>query len=182
MKIFVTILPARNLAGPGDEKKEKEISQKGNIKYFFCTSLILKIMKIVNEPIKKGKLVASIEVYAMVQDVANCPKRIAEKLITGVPMDLKKKHRQLDLPVRFLMNDPFSGQVIIDYPLSVVVILPVSSIKTIGGLLWVIAKAYKKIYKNKIGTYGIWGHSIKDLVFENFKIYDNGNVILSIGS
>lgn len=102
-----------------------------------------------------------------------------------------------------------SGNVFIDYPLSCIVEVPVKNVKTIGSLLWHISQAYQEIYEEEKksssftqamgsvdkkghqmickrgksnGKFGIWGHSLGDLWFEKITIYDNGNIILGIGS
>ncbi len=98
-------------------------------------------------------------------------------------------------------------KILIDYPLNVTVELKlkVKNIKRFGSLLWKIAQAYKTIYeeeekttttiiipRNKRkgminrnptdGKYGIWGHDLEDLYFEEIEIYDNGVIELFIGS
>ena len=51
---------------------------------------------------------------------------------------------------------------------------------TVGWLLWSLAKTYEMIYAEH-EKYGIWGHSIRDLCFEQFAI-DGDNVHLFVGS
>ena len=51
---------------------------------------------------------------------------------------------------------------------------------SVGYLLWQLASAYRKIYR-KHKQYGVWGHAIEDLYFENLKIKDNV-VTVFIGS
>lgn len=85
----------------------------------------------------------------------------------------------------------------ITYPLGTVVVLeytPPASTKacryfmSVGHVLWHVAKAYQKIYEeaeeDEFGQqkYGIWGHSIDDLVFDGITIREDGVVDLSIGS
>jgi len=51
---------------------------------------------------------------------------------------------------------------------------------SVGYLLWVLARAYRKVYE-EYGAYGVWGHAIGDLVFERLEIKDNIGVV-SVGS
>jgi hypothetical protein len=156
-------------------------------------------MKIVNGPIKKGKLILSIGLAVSVADVAKVTEETASNLISRVESSNKRVYRY------FWHAERLSGRVYLDYPLSVLVELEVNNIETIGSLVWHIAKAYQRIYqeeekttiyraipgnerdtsKNRNrtnGVYGIWGHDIEDLTFETISIYDNGNIIVGLGS
>jgi hypothetical protein len=51
---------------------------------------------------------------------------------------------------------------------------------SLGYLLWALARAYLKVYEQH-EAYGVWGHSIGDLVFEQLTIEDNIGTV-AIGS
>jgi hypothetical protein len=147
------------------------------------------------------------EMSLLLVAVASASKKIASSLITATFKASRTKQPELKkrlpvLPSRFLQR-PLSGRIYTNYPLSVLVEIPVERITYVGELAWIIAKAYQKIYReedktssikadkakpgmnnrNKTnGTYGIWGHDFKDLYLEHISIYDNGNIIIGIGS
>lgn len=76
-----------------------------------------------------------------------------------------------------------NGIVYLCYPLSVVVKENIK-FNSLHTLIQEIKKAYRKIYKdyNSSIKYGIWGHSIYDLVIEGIKLYKDNSVNVSIGS
>ena len=87
----------------------------------------------------------------------------------------------------------FEKEIIADlyicYPLSVVVKAEVK-FNSLHGLISEIRKIYNKIYysefrKNSKEKYGIWGHSIYDLVIESIKVVEGDEkplIDVSIGS
>jgi hypothetical protein len=77
-------------------------------------------------------------------------------------------------------DEEIKGKLYICYPLSVVVENDIK-FNSLHSLISEIRKTYKEIYKNPI-KYGIWGHSIYDLVIEGIGIYDGNLVKVSIGS
>lgn len=100
------------------------------------------------------------------------------------------------------INPPIGGEVKIDYPLKNPDYLYLVAEKTIGGVLWEVAKRYKEIYKGERktskelvknesdgllnrgttdGNYGIWGHELEDLWFEGIAT-ENDKIHLYIGS
>jgi hypothetical protein len=149
------------------------------------------------------------EMSLLLVAIASVSKEIARSLITATFKAPRTKQPALKerlpvLPSKFLPK-PLSGRIYTNYPLSVLVLIdtPVERITYVGELAWIIAKAYQKIYReedktssikagkakpgmynrNKTnGTYGIWGHDFKDLYLEHISIYDNGNIIIGIGS
>jgi len=150
-------------------------------------------MKIVNDPIRKGKFVNSYEVYGSVFHVAQTTEEIAAKIMSSDTGQFLKKGK------KFIS---VTGKVYLQYPLGVTVELDVKKIKTIGSLLWHIAMAYKKIYeeeekttkikvipidergvcsnRNKTdGIYGIWGHDLIDLQFEKITLYNEGYTFIN---
>lgn len=73
------------------------------------------------------------------------------------------------------------------YPLGADVDLPFKKKGgwTRGELFNVIQEGYVKIYEEEdagVKNYGIWGHDLGDLVLEEVKITDEGQVRLSVGS
>jgi hypothetical protein len=109
----------------------------------------------------------------------------------------------------FLINDSngekwlspdFKGRVILDYPFKVIVALEIDRAESVGSLLWQIATAYQKIYKEEEesalgkprkkgayiyeapGKFGIWGHHMDVLVAEQLEIYSDGTAFINLGS
>lgn len=95
--------------------------------------------------------------------------------------------------------EPVSGEIFLDYPLSVFVKIRVFKVEFVGSLLWKVAQAYKQIYEEddetsrmnllpqvhpciSNGKYGIRGHDFSDLYFEGIKIYSNKVIEIVIGS
>lgn len=77
------------------------------------------------------------------------------------------------------------------YPLSAPVEFNLAAPRlTLGLIVWAIAKTYQTIYAQEAediaagrpGRWGIWGHSINDLVIEGFRVSPSGVVYASIGS
>lgn len=100
---------------------------------------------------------------------------------------------------------PVTGKVYLTYPLDVIVEADIVNSRSVGQILWQIAKTYDFIYKDEDetcetevvpvdergsllnrnstdGKYGIWGHDLGDLVFEKLAIYDNNVIEIWIGS
>lgn len=145
-------------------------------------------MKIV-ESVRKGEVVNSLDVNYAVCTISSLKRNICEELIRYGDGE-------------WFFDKPISGKVYITYPLSVIVEIEVKEVETVGGLLWLIAKAYREIYKEEEdaykkqvkrptnslnreksnGKYGIWGHFLEELIFEGVEIHDNGTIHISIGS
>jgi len=73
----------------------------------------------------------------------------------------------------------------IDYPLSTKVEVKISKAKTIADILLPIADVYKNVIyadAEKENKYGVWGHGIGDLYFEQITINEDGKCDLFIGS
>lgn len=136
-----------------------------------------------------------------VKTVASLTHEQADDLIYLEPRDAKTRSAlrgRRDRNVRSNWWDfaPTPLVIQIDYPLRSVVGLAITPstapsghvFTSAGHVLWHIACAYEKIYGEAEATeagqkkYGIWGHSIDDLVFEGLKIDEKGHVLLSIGS
>lgn len=49
----------------------------------------------------------------------------------------------------------------------------------LGYVLWCVAREYRRIYK-EWRRYGVWGHSIEDLMFVSFEIDDSGRADLEV--
>ena len=81
-------------------------------------------------------------------------------------------------------KEDVSGFAFLKYPLGVIVKVEINSVKSSGSLLWILAQVYKDIYSNKenIEKYGVYGHEIDDLVFEQISICKNKVIIVSVGS
>ncbi len=101
---------------------------------------------------------------------------------------------------------PLSGEIHLNYPLSVNVVIAAECILNLSELAYIIAKTYDNIYQEEDetiidikeipkkdrkglmnrnetdGRYGIWGHDLEDLVLESIVIYKNGNIVPIIGS
>jgi hypothetical protein len=73
------------------------------------------------------------------------------------------------------------GKVIIDYPLEKRAEYKIPAVKSIGELLWYIARKYKNVYKNH-KKFGVWGHFFGDLYFEGVTVHKNNTITLIIGS
>lgn len=145
-------------------------------------------MKIV-EGIIKGELIKSLDVYYSVNTISSLKKDICEELLRYDNGD-------------WFFDDKINGKAYITYPLSTIVEIEIKDVETIGELLWLIAKAYKEIYKEEDeaykqqkeepsnlinrqksnGKYGVWGHFLEELYFEGIDIYDNGTIDIQIGS
>jgi hypothetical protein len=76
-------------------------------------------------------------------------------------------------------------RVVIDYPLERPVVMEIGNggkgYLTFGEFLWHVAKQYERIYEDP-EVYGVWGHSIDDLVFERVTVNKNGETHISVGS
>lgn len=154
-------------------------------------------MRIVEQLPEQENLIMEIDVDSHVQSVSEITEDKAANLIT--PLSSRSRY----------FDKPLTGNVYLTYPLSKTVEVKVKNIRTIGSLLWKVAKAYQRIYKQEEasanvktipadervglinrnetdGNYGIWGHDLCDLWFESVGIYEDnkGNIIirLSIGS
>jgi len=77
-------------------------------------------------------------------------------------------------------NEDLTGTLYLCYPLSVVVKEEIH-FNSLHTLISEIRRVYQKIYEDPI-TYGVWGHSIYDLVIESITIYEGNLVDVSIGS
>ena len=85
--------------------------------------------------------------------------------------------------VDFKFDKEIQADLYIVYPFQVV-IKETISFNTLHELLLKIKKVYKEVY-TRAEEFGVWGHTIHDLVIEGLKIYrDNDNYLieLSIGS
>lgn len=99
-------------------------------------------------------------------------------------------------------NKPVFGKITLDYPLTTPYKMEVNEVKTVGELMWLISQAYVVIYETEDetatamkewddpniinrgktnGDYGIWGHSICELVIEEIEIKNN-KISVFIGS
>ena len=117
----------------------------------------------------------NIRTWVQVADVADVSVRVADRLIQG--MDVEERKLIDMVPAR-----SYGGY--LDYPLSkkAFVIVPPYSIKsrrgeerefsTVGWILWCLAHAYARIY-DEHERYGIWGHAITDLGFEQLILKDD---------
>jgi len=77
-------------------------------------------------------------------------------------------------------EETINGTLYLDYPLSVVIKEQIK-FKSLHELIKEIRKVYKEIYK-KPNEYGVWGHSIFDLVIESIIIYEDNLIEVNIGS
>lgn len=50
-----------------------------------------------------------------------------------------------------------------------------------GYLMWELAQVYKWIYRDAV-KFGVWGHEIRDLYFEDLVLYDDGRMTVGVGS
>lgn len=74
---------------------------------------------------------------------------------------------------------------IIDYPVGKTLEIKIPEATSIADIIVPIAHAYKNIIyadAHTKNTYGVWGHSISDLYFEQIVINENGVSELHIGS
>lgn len=99
-------------------------------------------------------------------------------------------------------KEPVSGTIVLDYPLTNPYKMAVDGVKTVGELMWLIGQAYLAVYETEDrtasmveawedpnivnrgksnGYYGVWGHSMDELVLEEIEIKD-GKIEVFIGS
>ena len=116
-----------------------------------------------------------------VKTVASLTVKQADSLLLGKDNETKCLEKYIE-PGREI-------EVLITYPLSLNVLLKIkpydrsSHVKqqlTVGYVLWLIAKEYERIYIEH-EKYGIWGHEMGDLYFEQLSIQKN-KAKISIGS
>lgn len=105
----------------------------------------------------------------------------------------------------YFKDHPFTGKMLIDYPLNKPAVFEIESATSIGVIISSIGEAYRKIYneeeetsslnvtppeergmclnRNRTnGRYGIWGHDIEDLYIEGITVHDNGILTIQMGS
>lgn len=149
-------------------------------------------IKIINHKVKFSSIKKSIPVDVNVKALSEIPKKNAALIINS-----------LDGQKWFI--EPLVGRAYLSYPLSTNVEVDIDNINNIGELLWVLSQAYLKIYAEEEktstekatpkeertgcinrnstnGEYGIFGHDISDLVFEQISIDKNNLIRVSVGS
>jgi len=163
-------------------------------------------MKIVKEEPKTGKLLKKYSFNVHVESLAKISKNVASRILHAYNGERYFSYNAKNYVEKD--NGSLDGKAYITYPLNVVVEIDIKNCRTTGELLWIISRAYKKIYKeenstSKIkeisskdrckrgglqnrnttnGSYGIWGHDLRDLYFEGIEIYDNRRIHISMGS
>lgn len=82
-----------------------------------------------------------------------------------------------------LFEKELTGKLYLCYPLSVVIEEEIKY-DSLHSLIEEIRRVYKEIYKdyNSVIKFGVWGHTIYDLVIESITVYDDNSVEVSIGS
>lgn len=141
-----------------------------------------------------------------VVDVLRFGPHAADALICGaakVPARVNGKLRRVPSTVQYLEQlvtgdyvrpckpDSLVMRANLDYPLSTAVGVEIQPYDlawrspfycmTVGWLVWSLARAYEKIYE-KPDHYGVWGHGLEDLFFENLTINGNEVRVLGMGS
>lgn len=100
----------------------------------------------------------------------------------------KGKPMKVGVSYKRAVPDPPTLVADIDYPLSKTARVVVPPFKrhrgpaqSWGHFLWQIARAYDAIYK-EWKKWGVWGHALGDLWFEEIEVTRDGRVVLGIGS
>lgn len=135
-------------------------------------------------------------VSAYVTDLIETPPRTCHSLVVASDIFVPKMRGDKnynEMHARAISHiEPRPLVAVLDYPLRVRVgvrVVPFVAryqagdeqrLMSIGWLLWSLARAYELIYA-KHEKYGIWGHSIRDLVFELLAI-DGERAYVSVGS
>jgi len=125
-----------------------------------------------------------LSVITFITDLLSLTPRQASRLVWGLDRTdgRKRAHLASELPAR-------EFNVLLDYPLShraLITIKPFRTVskgpggkthqsderQTLGYVLWQLAQAYQRLYAED-EKWGIWGHSIDDLVFERVEMQDD---------
>lgn len=113
-----------------------------------------------------------------------------ELLVTDEIWDNIRAFRDLDY-VDVLIGYPLSNEVMIRiYPMARTPAYEgaeTTMVMSVGYILWQVALAYRQIYtEDANGTgpwdWGVWGHTLTDLVFEGIEIFDDNFCVVLIGS
>ena len=130
-------------------------------------------MKIIEQqPHAKGGLLCNLEVNIHVESVSEISESAADGIITSFAGVKYVNKHGTPTPKR---------KTYLSYPLGVAVEVNIVNGNSIGKILWQLAQAYKEIYVDP-DKYGVWGHGMRDLYFENIRIYNNQVIEVSIGS
>lgn len=113
-----------------------------------------------------------------VESLSEITSEQASRVLFGVLVNDDDSLRKIIKAFRHLI----SGSCTINYPLSTPFEFKISSIMSVGELLWEVSNKYKEVYNEPNNKYGIWGHGIGDLFIEGVVIKDGGIIELQMGS